>query len=238
MKGIYKIGILALLLFIITTASAATQIGDNITVANNVTAQNFIGNLSWTYLLGIPSDFPNSTLAGYNGNFPNSTVLTKTDLNTVNQSANLYNVNGSNITSGKIDSSFLNITNISSYLSGDKAASGSNLYVVGPNITNLPAGTWFLTAGVTVTINNAGATCNMSQNTSGVIHVISSGEGYGGNNEAGLIYLSGVISLGSPATVQVACAGNGQTVTIKGAPPNNAGSAGNTASYIIALRIG
>ncbi len=74
MKGNYKFGIVVLLLFTISTASAITQIGDNITVPNNVTAQNFLGNLSWTNLLGIPTDFPNATVAGYNGNFPNSTV--------------------------------------------------------------------------------------------------------------------------------------------------------------------
>ncbi|MCZ7383082.1 MAG: hypothetical protein O8C64_16115, partial [Candidatus Methanoperedens sp.] len=75
MKGIYKLGAVVLVLLVLTTtASAFTEIGDNITVANNVTAQNFLGNLSWAYLLGIPTDFPNSTVAGYNGNFPNSTL--------------------------------------------------------------------------------------------------------------------------------------------------------------------
>jgi hypothetical protein len=75
MKGIYKLGAVVLaLLATITTASAFTEIGDNITVANNVTAQNFLGYLNWAYLLGIPADFPNSTVAGYNGNFPNNTL--------------------------------------------------------------------------------------------------------------------------------------------------------------------
>jgi hypothetical protein len=75
MKGIYKLGAAVLVLLAITSfASAFTEIGDNIIVANNVTAQNILGNLSWVYLFGIPADFPNSTIAGYNGNFPNSTV--------------------------------------------------------------------------------------------------------------------------------------------------------------------
>ena len=75
MKGVYKLGVVVLvLLAITTTASAFTEIGDNITVANNVTAQNFLGYLNWGYLLGIPTDFPNSTVASYNGNFPNNTV--------------------------------------------------------------------------------------------------------------------------------------------------------------------
>ncbi|VVB92656.1 Uncharacterised protein [uncultured archaeon] len=74
MKG-FKPGVLILLLLAVTTtASAFTEIGDNITVANNVTAQNFLGNLSWSYLLGIPTNFPNSTVASYSGNFPNSTI--------------------------------------------------------------------------------------------------------------------------------------------------------------------
>ncbi|MCZ7400950.1 MAG: hypothetical protein O8C61_01870 [Candidatus Methanoperedens sp.] len=150
--------------------------------------------------------------------------------------SNISNINGSKITSGKVDSSFLNITNISSYLSGDKTASGNGLYVVGPNITNLPAGTWFLNSGVTVSVANAGATCNMSQNTSGVIHVISSGEET--TNTLAVIHLSGVISLSSPDTVQVACAALGKAAVIKAAVTDLPGVAGNTASYIIALRIG
>ncbi|MCZ7392995.1 MAG: hypothetical protein O8C56_06650 [Candidatus Methanoperedens sp.] len=68
MKGNYKIGIAVLLLFTITSASAATQIGDNITVVNNVTAQNFIGNLNWGYLSGVPADFPNSSVPGLQTN--------------------------------------------------------------------------------------------------------------------------------------------------------------------------
>jgi hypothetical protein len=102
MKANYKIGIAVLLLVTITAASAATQIGDNITVANNVTAQNFIGNLNWAYLLGIPTDFPNSTLAGYNGNFPNSTVAS-------------YNGNFPNSTLAGYGSNFPN-TSLPNYL--------------------------------------------------------------------------------------------------------------------------
>jgi hypothetical protein len=75
MKGVYKPGVVVLvLLAITTTASAFTEIGDNITVVNNVTAQNFLGYLNWAYLLGIPIDFPNSTVASYSGNFPNTSL--------------------------------------------------------------------------------------------------------------------------------------------------------------------
>ena len=488
MKGNYKIGIAVLLLVTITAASAATQIGDNITVANNVTAQNFIGNLNWAYLLGIPTDFPNSTAVTanntangavqtslyngdfpntslpnyllistygtdfpnltavtanntangavqtslyngdfpntslpnyllistygtdfpnstavtanntangavqtslyngnfpntslpnyllistygtdfpnstavtanntangavqtslYNGNFPNSSVLTKepaitgstsntfwnglkqfvtlssgliTDFSaavrtnisatgnatynsatgvidaltnitavrtsisatgnatynsstgvidaltnitavrnsissssglvsynsstgvvsdSINSSANLYNINGSNVTSGKVNSQFLNITNITSYLSSNKVTPNNNVYVVGPTI-NLQAGTWFLNGGVTVSeVGGAGSlkvvTCNMSQ---GGTNVISSGEA-ASNAVPAVIQLSGLISLSSPATAQIACAGGAQNATIYAAVPDNAGGAGNTASYITALRIG
>jgi len=74
MKGNYKAAIAVLMLLTITSASAITEIGDNITVVNNVTAQNFLGSLDWAYLIGIPVDFPNATLAGYNGDFPNISV--------------------------------------------------------------------------------------------------------------------------------------------------------------------
>lgn len=131
MKENYKLGIAILLLLIITTtsASAITEIGDNITVANNVTAQNFLGNLGWTYLLGIPSDFPNSTIASYNGNFPNSTVASKeaswdskTTLANVNTSALLQSISQVSGLQGLFN--FLNNTD-SQLQANDTAINGS-----------------------------------------------------------------------------------------------------------------
>jgi|GEM_PF-2146509 len=105
MKGNYKAGIVVLLYLIIitTSASAITEIGDNITVVNNVTAQNFIGNLNWAYLLGIPTDFPNSTIASYSGNFPNSSLPNYLLIST-------YGTNFPNSTIGTYNGDFPNNT--------------------------------------------------------------------------------------------------------------------------------
>ena len=97
MKGIYKIGIVFLMLLTITTAMAITEIGDNI-IATWVNASFFKGDGA------LITNINRSNIVGQVGidDSQNTSINSKTTLAEVNQSANLYNINASNITSGQI----------------------------------------------------------------------------------------------------------------------------------------
>ncbi len=126
------------------------------------------------------------------------------------------------------------LTTGSADLGADQASAGAGSYVDGPSVS-LAAGTWLITAGVTIieTANLAGdGTAKLWDGTT----IFASGEATMNNLWDVQISLSAIVSPTTTTTYKLSAAGQNGTITIKAATRSNGTPA--KASWIRAVKVG
>ncbi len=122
----------------------------------------------------------------------------------------------------------------SNYLAGDVTMTNANQFYDGPSLS-LAAGTWVVGGAVDV-LNSGGSskiTAKLWNGTTAYASVTSGG--FAGEDRSVAIPPVPIV-LAAPATVKISAASTGGSSSIKAAVVTN--GAGNTASYITALKIG
>lgn len=124
------------------------------------------------------------------------------------------------------------VTATTNYISGDVAVTSANTFYDGPSLSL--NGTYFLCG--TVTLVNGGSADSFTAKlwngtaTASTSEITTAGAGYDGS-----IALSGYVVTSGSETWKISVADNNGSGTIKAATPHNA--AGNTASFLIALKL-
>ena len=125
------------------------------------------------------------------------------------------------------------LTSSTNQLSADVTVTSANTYYDGPSLS-LAAGTWLLTAAITVADLNE--SCLWTAKVWDGTTVASSIQGANLSGGALSMTLSAIVSPGSTTTYKVSAASNGTNGVIRAAASTN--GAGNNASSLTAVKIG
>lgn len=128
----------------------------------------------------------------------------------------------------------LPLTTVTDYLTGDVSMASTNTFYDGPSVS-LGAGTWLLMGNVTINslLTSGAVTAKLWDGTTVSSSAI---EDYGVNGDD-CIPLSAVVSPSTTTTYKISCAANAVSSTLIKAQAR-LNSAGNTASYLLAVKIG